>query len=196
MENPKPQLQMLWPETLLDAPPEPRLQSGYALRIYDPTRDLEDYLSLVHEAGFTDFDSQRVDGCLNRVLPDGFFLAIHRPTNEVVATAMATHNPTPLHPYGGELGWVAGRPAHAGNGLGMAVCAAVVKRFLSAGYRRIYLLTDDFRLPALKVYLKLGFVPYLFEETMAARWHAICDQLAWPFTPDAWPYVAVAQAGE
>ena len=189
MENKLPQLQMLWPEALLGASPEPHVPPDYALRIYDPNLDLEDYLSLVHEAGFTDFDKQRVDGCLNRVLPNGFFVAVHRPTGEIVATAMATHNPKPLHPYGGELGWVAGRPAHAGKGLGTAVCAAVVKRFLSAGYRRIYLLTDDWRLPALKVYLKLGFVPFLFEQGIAARWQAICDSLTWPFTPDAWPSV-------
>ena len=189
MKDPQPQLQMLWPEALLNAPPEVRLTPDYELRIFDPARDLEAYLSLVHEAGFADFDSERVDACLARALPDGFFLVIHCPTQAVVATAMASHNPKPLHPYGGELGWVAGRPAHAGKGLGRAVCAAVVRRFLSAGYRRLYLLTDDFRLPALSVYLKLGFVPFLFEGTMPARWQTICDKLDWPYTPDAWPGV-------
>jgi mycothiol synthase len=189
MSESRPQLQMLWPESLLHTQPEPRLYPDYELRIFDPARDLDAYLALVHEAGFTDFDTARVEACLQRVLPDGFFLIDHRPTNAVVATAMATHNPTPLHPYGGELGWVAGSPAHSGEGLGKAVCAAVVRRFLSAGYRRIYLLTDDFRLPALSVYLKLGFVPLLFEETMAARWQAICDALAWPYAPGGWPAI-------
>ncbi|MCU0521076.1 MAG: GNAT family N-acetyltransferase [Anaerolineae bacterium] len=188
MEN-RPQLQMLWPEALLSGVPEPSLAPEYVLRIFDPDQDLADYLSLVHEAGFTDFDEQRVTGCLQRVLPDGFFVAVHMPTDELVATAMATHNPTRLHAYGGELGWVAGRSAHAGNGLGTAVCAAVVRRFLSAGYRRIYLLTDDWRLPALKVYLKLGFVPYLFEAGIAPRWQTICESLHWPYTPESWPGV-------
>ena len=54
-----------------------------------------------------------------------------------VATAMACHNPAPLHPFGGELGWVAGDPAHAGKGLGLAVCTAVTARFLSAGYHNV-----------------------------------------------------------
>ena len=188
MEN-RPQLQMLWPEALLGAVPEPSLAPEYVLRIFDPDQDLADYLSLVHEAGFTDFDEQRVANCLERVLPDGFFVAVDMPTGQLVATAMATHNPKPLHPYGGELGWVAGRSAHAGKGLGTAVCAAVVRRFLSAGYRRIYLLTDDWRLPALKVYLKLGFVPYLFEAEMTARWQAIYESLRLPFTSESWPGV-------
>lgn len=185
MVNNQPQLQMVWPESALDQAPEPCLVQGYALRIYDPDRDLESYLSLVREAGFTDFDEQRVSHCLDRVLPDGFFVAVYTPTDHLVATAMATHNPTPLHPYGGELGWVAGRSAHAGRGLGTAVCAAVVRRFLSAGYRRIYLNTDDWRLPALKIYLKLGFVPFLFNAGMAARWQAICESLNWPYTPES-----------
>jgi mycothiol synthase len=182
-----PQLQMLWSEALLTTPPEPHLMPDYDLRIFDPAADTDAYLSLVREAGFADFTVERIEGCLMRVLPDGFFVVEHHPTGELVATAMAGHGPTPLHPYGGELGWVAGRTDHAGKGLGTAVCAAVVRRFISAGYKRIYLLTDDFRLPALKVYLKLGFVPFLFTEGTETRWKAICDQLGWPFTPAAWP---------
>jgi mycothiol synthase len=190
MTEHKPQLQMLWPEALLTTPPEPHLSPGYELRIFDPLTDLEAYLSLMHEAGFAEFTTERVEGCLNRVLPDGFYVVDHTPTQELVATAMAGHGPGPLHPYGGELGWVAARTGHAGKGLGAAVCAAVVRRFISAGYKRIYLLTDDFRLPALKVYLKLGFVPFLFAEGLEARWQVICDRLGWAFTSEAWPKAA------
>jgi mycothiol synthase len=178
---------MLWPKARLAAPPELSLQPEYALRIFRPGEDEEGYLSVMHAAGFTQFDDASVARCLERALPDGFFVVEHAPSGEIVATAQANHAPKPLHPFGGELGWVAASPAHSGKGLGAAVCAAVVRRFISAGYRRIYLLTDDWRLPALKVYLKLGFVPFLFEAGMAARWEAVCEQVSWPFTPDAWP---------
>jgi mycothiol synthase len=100
---------------------------------------------------------------------------------------MAGHHPAEGHPEGGELGWVAGDPEHRGRGLGLAVCAAVVARFLGAGYRRIYLRTDDFRLPAIATYLKLGFEPYLFTEGMAERWQRVCDQLGRPFRPRVEP---------
>lgn len=50
----------------------------------------------------------------------------------------------------------------------------------------IHLYTEDWRLPALKTYLKLGYCPYLFAPEQAARWQVICAQLRWPFTPDAW----------
>jgi mycothiol synthase len=186
-ETPKPlQLQMLWPENLLHSPPGVNLPADYEIRTYEP-RDRDAYLKLMASAGFTAFTESNLQEWLKRVLPKGLFVILHRPTGEMAATTMATHNPSDLHPFGGELGWVAGSPAHAGKGLGRAVCAAVVARFLQAGYERIYLKTDDWRLPAIKVYLQLGFVPFLFTTGMEERWKTVCGKLKWAFTPDRWP---------
>ena len=69
----------------------------------------------------------------------------------------------------------------------MAVCAAVVDRLLRAGYYNMRLNTDDWRLPAIHIYLKLGFVPFLRLPDMSDRWRAVCQQVDWPYTPDAWP---------
>jgi mycothiol synthase len=177
---------MLWPERLLSTPLEPSLPPDYELRVFRPG-DADAYLGLMHGAGFTQFDETSLSQWLDRILPDGLFVVEHRPSAGLVATAMAAHNPSPLHPFGGELGWVAVSQDHAGRGLGRAICSAVVRRFTSAGYRRIYLKTDDWRLPALKVYLGLGFAPFLYAADMAGRWQAACERLGWPFTPEAWP---------
>ena len=99
---------------------------------------------------------------------------------------MANHNPSPYYPFGGELGWVAAHPDHKGKGLGKTVCAAVVGRLLRGGYSSIYLNTDDERLPAIKTYLTLGFRPLILTADMTARWQALCETLAWPFTPEVW----------
>jgi mycothiol synthase len=190
--RPAQQLHMLWPADWLIAanPALPMtLPEDYELRTYQPA-DAAAYLDLMHGAGFTDFDEARLVGWLTKVLPDGFFLIVHRPTGQLAVTAGASHNPDPLHPYGGELGWVAGSPAHAGRGLGRAVCAAVVNRFLSAGYRRIYLRTDDWRLPAIKIYLDLGFQPFLYAPDMAGRWAVVCEKLRWPYMLEQWPGIA------
>ena len=101
----------------------------------------------------------------------------HRATGALVATSIAQHRATPLHPRGGEVGWIAADPEHKGRGLGLAVTAAAVARFIAAGYRRIYLMTDDFRLPAIAVYLKLGFEPFFYAPDMADRWAAVRKQL-------------------
>jgi mycothiol synthase len=57
------------------------------------------------------------------------------------------------------------------------VCAEVTRRLLSAGYREIYLQTDDWRLPAIKTYLNLGYVPLLCEPDMEERWRLVCRNL-------------------
>jgi mycothiol synthase len=49
---------------------------------------------------------------------------------------------------------------------------------MQAGFRTIYLSTDDHRLPAMRVYLGLGFVPHLWREDMPARWEAVQSRLA------------------
>jgi len=71
-------------------------------------------------------------------------------------------------------------PEHRGKGLGRAVSLAAVNRFIRAGFRNVYLMTDDFRLPALAAYLKLGFEPFLFCEGMAERWEAVYGKLGLP----------------
>ena len=181
----KQQLQMLWPERLLASPPEPTLPSGYALRTFLPGDEAE-YLNLMGAAGFA-CDQEALKGYLSRVLPDSLFLAFHRFTGELAATAMATNNPSPLHPFGGELSWVAGSPQHAGKGLGKAVCAAVTARLLHFGYRRICLHTDDWRLAAIKTYLQLGYIPFLFAPDMELRWKTVRERLGWSIAAAEWP---------
>lgn len=180
---PQAQLQMVWPQDLVERPPVGKLPPGYEIRLYRDS-DLSGYIELMAQAGFTGWTEKHVQGTLARVLPDGFFVIVHTPTKKLVATAMALHNPAPgLHPFGGELGWVAGDSQHSGKGLGFAVCAAVTARFLRGGYRRIYLRTDDFRLAALKIYLRLGYRPLLHAADMEARWRKVCERLQMPFQP-------------
>jgi len=179
------QLQMVWPEQRLNTPPAVRLPPGYTLRTYQPG-DEPRFYQVMELAGWPGWNGDRLRPWLLRMLPEGWFMAVHEESSEIAATAMALHDHTWLHPFCGELGWVAGDPAHAGQGLGLAVCAAVTARFMAVGYCQIHLYTEDFRLPALKTYLKLGYIPFLSTPEMPERWRTICAQLRWPFTPEAW----------
>jgi mycothiol synthase len=119
------------------------------------------------------------------LLPDALFFAIDRQSGEAVATAGAVHNTRDgMFPGGGELGWVATIPAHQSRGLGRAVSAAAVRRLIDAGYQSIRVGTQDHRLPAIKLYLRMGFVPYLYAADMAQRWRRICTAVDWPFAPE------------
>ena len=174
-----PQLRMEWPERLLDSPPSPKLPPGYRLRCATEA-DAGGFIELMAKAGFSGWDAERLAGQRAKVVPDGHFVIEHQASGRLVATAMAQHAGRPDQPYWAEMGWVAADPAHKGKGLGLAVCAAVTARLLRAGYRRIHLLTDDWRLPALKTYLKLGYEPVLTGEGMAERWRKLGEALGWP----------------
>lgn len=180
------QLHMLWPMDRFESAPVVNLPQGYALRTFK-TEDAEAMVTLMRLAGFEEWNEETLRGALQKAPPEGIFFAVHQATGTLTATAMATHNPLELHPFGGELGWVGADPEHTGKALGAVVCAAVTERFLQAGYKRIYIRTDDWRLPAIKTYLKLGYVPFLYQSDMEHRWRSVCEKLCWPFSPDDWP---------
>ena len=185
MSDDLPQLQMIWPQRLLDAPPEIRLPTGYVLRTYR-RGDEPRWYEIMRLSGWPGWSDEKLRPWIARVPPECWFFAIDERNDQIVASAMGLHDHSDQHPFGGELGWVASDPAHVGKGLGAAVCAAVTRRLLAMGYKDIHLYSEDFRLPALKTYLKMGYVPLLYLPEMAERWQAICDQLNWPYTPDSW----------
>jgi predicted dehydrogenase/GNAT superfamily N-acetyltransferase len=172
---PKPSLHMRLPDHRLEKLPLD-LPAEYRLRQYE-ARDADDYIALMHAGDLGAWDAARVQSTFEATLHEGLFIVEHLPTQKAVATAMALHRPTDLHPHGGELGWVACHPDHRGKRLGQLACAAVINLFLARGYREIYLLTDDFRLPAIQTYLRLGFEPMRFSEEMHSRWQAIENAL-------------------
>ncbi len=177
------------PESRLAAPFAATVPAGYRLRTYRFFDDDTAFIALLNAAGFESWTQETLANARQKALPNGIFVAEHIEDGSLVATAMATHNPSDLHPFGGELGWVGTDPAHRGLGLGTAVCAAATERFRLAGYRRIYIKTDDWRVPAIRIYFNLGYVPFLFAPGMAERWRAVCEQAGRPFAPEQWPRI-------
>jgi ribosomal protein S18 acetylase RimI-like enzyme len=113
-------------------------------------------------------------------------MALDVQSGAMVASAMGLHDHSDRHPFGAELGWVAVDPDHRRKGLGTAVCASVTTR-PQAGYQDIHLYTEDLRLAALVLYLKLGYQPFIHAPDMLDRWRHICEAVDWKFTPNAWP---------
>lgn len=170
------QLQMVWPVEQDIAVLNYNLPSEYEIRPFRPG-DEQAYVSLMQKSGFETWGEAQVVSTVKQALPDGIFFVVHKATGKLVATACAQHSPAALHPAGGQLGWVASDPEHRGKRLSAAVCAESVKRHLSAGYKRIFLLTDDFRLSAIKTYIRQGWKPYLFEKGMKERWVDVLEKL-------------------
>jgi mycothiol synthase len=185
-EPPKPpELQMVWPPARRLEGLAWTLPEGFELRPYQPG-DEAAFFALMDRAGFPGWNLVEFQSWLQKILPGGFVFVVHQATNTLAATAMACHNPTSLHPFGGTLSCVAATPEHQGRGLGYVVTGVITRRLVEAGYTEIYMVTDDWRLPAIKTYFKMGWEPFLYQPGMADRWQAVCAQLNWPYTPEAW----------
>ncbi len=176
IQTPAPQLHMVWPQELLASPPAVATPAGYRVRQFLST-DAAEYIELMRSAGFDIWDQERLERTVATVLSGGWFV-VAEPTGKLVATAMAQHHPTDMHPSGGELGWVAVHPEHRGNGLGACVSALATARLISGGYRDIYLTTDHWRLPAIKIYLRLGYGPWAYNAEMKSGWEAVLGRIA------------------
>ncbi|MBT3267381.1 GNAT family N-acetyltransferase [Candidatus Poribacteria bacterium] len=180
------QLRMVWPAARVACPPPVDVPPEYVLREYAPA-DEDRFYEIMHVAGWPGWDGARLRPTLSKVLPRGWFVVAERGTDIAVGTAMCLHNYKRVTPFWGNLGWLACDPAHSGRGIGKALTAAVVSRFIEAGYERIDLYSEDSRLGALKTYLRVGFHPLLYADDMPGRWEDICRRIAWPFSPARWP---------
>ena len=178
-EQEKPQLHMVWPTPKRPCCPAISLAPGYTIRTFREG-DEPAFLHLMSLSDFDPWDDEKLLDNINKIIPGGWFFAVDR-TGQIVATAMGQHNYSGLSPFTGDIGWVFCHPDHRGKSLGLALCARVTQRFLDAGYTKIQLHTEYHRLPAIKTYLKLGYVPSVVSSEDAELWADVCEQLGWPY---------------
>lgn len=93
---------------------------------------------------------------------------------EVAGTATARYSDDPQI---GVIHMVGCSEGHKGKGLAKPMCNAVLQLLRDNGKKCCSLLTDDWRIPAIKTYLALDFIPVLLDEGMEGRWLEIMKQL-------------------
>ncbi len=96
-----------------------------------------------------------------------------------VATASAWDAPGRA-PETGQLHMVGTAPQHRGKHLGYWVSLAALHQLRREGRQSAMLSTDDFRLPAVKTYLRLGFEPTLVHGNQRRRWRNVFAALGQP----------------
>ena len=74
----------------------------------------------------------------------------------------------------GLIHMVGSLPESRGKGVGNMLVAVADYVLKTEGMQTARLKTDDFRVPAIKTYLKIGFKPDLSTEEYVQRWDAIC----------------------
>jgi len=158
--------------------PAVELPPGYSLRTSGPGDDAAWAVILGEAFGerrwtAEDFRKTMVEDPAYR--PDRIFFVVD-PAGVPCATASAYRHP----PWGDRVGYVhyvAVRPSHAGWRLGYAVSLAVLHQFVAEGCPWCVLTTDDWRLPAIKTYLRLGFAPFVRHASHPDRWRAVFARL-------------------
>ena len=73
---------------------------------------------------------------------------------------------------------------HTGHKLGRCVTLSVLLYLREHSFKCAKLGTDDFRLPAIKTYLNLGFLPVYVDVTQPERWREIFKKLNLPAMSD------------
>ena len=154
-----------------DGPLEPcEVPEGYILR----TARLEDGPQWCHccRDGYLSIEEESQELFEKNMLSDpnvslDRIFVLETQEHQIVATATAMLTDDPTH---GRLHMVANPVEFRGKGLSKVVCWAVVDALQKLGRTTSSLSTDDFRLGAIKTYLRLGYLPVLYQEDMEARW--------------------------
>ena len=173
------QLLMRWiPEEL----PEPELPEGFAFHrfrrggdeVFTEDEFRKQWISM-RDASFgetmvkwyhTVYDDPRVPD-------DGFFLVI-APDGRMASSACVQYGEHT--PDSATVHAVCTDEKYRGMGLGRANMIALMRHVHEKGFPELWLTTDDWRIPAVRLYLRLGFLPVLSEPDMRGRWLALLDK--------------------
>ena len=156
-----------------------KLPAGYELR----EAKVEDHAAMAEllTAAFSELDAWTPQIVADRLTAapdvDAVYVITHQ--GVPVATASSRHDHERF-PGSGYVHWVGVLPGHTGKQLGSALMDQMLVDFRAREYRDAVLETDDFRLPAIRIYLRHGYVPITENvkgENHLARWSAILPKI-------------------
>lgn len=151
-------LKMTWP--LGQKAQQIHLAEHFSIRQFQ-LKDKDIYLSLLKRCpDLKPWTMQEFEVLLqNKLSPSGIFLAFH--DKKPVATACGQDESRSTARKSAELGWVAVDTEYRRQKLGKAVTIAALQHLIDLEYQDIFLMTDNNRPVAIKLYLSLGFKPDL-----------------------------------
>ena len=91
----------------------------------------------------------------------------------IIATATAVEKD--IFPGEGWFRMVGTHPEARGLGAGKLVTTAALHSLAARGYKSVVLSTDDERIPAISLYLSLGFEPIYTHESHKGRWEKVMN---------------------
>lgn len=162
----------------LDNLPDVKAPDDYDIRTYIPG-DEQAWADIMN-TGIGEWTAEKCRERLtsmHQFLPDGLFFVTHQ--GKPVGSACAWRKDA--DEWGvGILHMICVLPEHRSKRLGHVLNLAVLHYFRNHGFQEVWLSTDDFRIPAIKSYLKLGYEPHIFDDLHEARWKAVLDEIGEP----------------
>ena len=163
--------------------PKVQVPDGYEIRTYEKGDDVHwaNVISASFDRTFTTADFYQDIGGKSLFNPDGLYFVTFQ------GTPVGTTYARILVPGESEMGsvhMVAVTPEHTGKRLGKSVTLCALHFFQKRDFKCAILGTDDFRLPAIKTYLNLDFVPVYIDADHPERWSRIFPKLGLPLMPD------------
>ena len=172
--------------------PEIKMPPGYRLRTYQEN-DNWHWANIINSS----FGGDRTDADTREQIvdrpefePTGLFFSTYQ--DQPVGTACAWKWNGADEKEVGQLHMVGVMPEHSGYRLGKWVSLAVLHYHRQQGFKCAVLGTDDFRLPAIKTYLNLDFMPIYVDDDQPERWQVIFEKLKLPFISDSVDQVRTA----
>jgi len=150
------------------------LPKDYSIRCFKPGDEFA-WENIIKDAfNYEEVSFKNSISSKKEFIPERVLFICH---NDVpVGTATAWYDPK-WGEMTGYLHMVGVIKKHTGKGLGFYVSLAALHRMASEGRKSAVLETDDFRIPAIKTYLKLGFSPLIVHENQVERWNLIMKLL-------------------
>ena len=162
----------------IDDIPELVVPEGFEIRDFTPN-DASQYLALRPMSGFSEWDEAKLQTYLSesarRIL-----LLVDKANGKIAQAASAESF---MEEGQGQFGWLMSNPEYRGMGLGRPISIATMQALKDEGFRRCSIFTDEFRVPAVRIYLKLGWHPVYYAEDMEGRWKVVGESLKMNFIP-------------
>jgi len=155
--------------------PEANVPKGYELRVLKPDEKYK-WEVICDKAFHYENDFKKVIEEQKGYVGDGVFMIFDGEKAIASGTALLDRNQNGY----GYVHMIAADSGYSGKKLGYEITAAVLRRIRDGGFEKAELTTDDFRLPAIKTYHALGFIPDLsVDGTMRGRWENIYKIFGW-----------------
>ena len=161
----------------LDNLPPFQCPDGYHIRTYQ--KGDEEHWARIMDVSFVDTGRTAEDAYANVIRqgnfdPNGFCFVIY--DNQPIGTACAWKR-YHSRKHIGYIDMLAVLPEHTGHKLGNSLTLFLLHYFKAQSIVYVMLDTDDFRLPAIKNYLNLGFVPVYPRKNHVTRWRNVFKKL-------------------